>query len=110
MKLFRRKKKNKPLNFTVLNKYRSEAMSRLRFWGIWSGYWETTIDNVRYRSEIVSGFKYISGDYGNFIRDSILDRVRLRKNKEKKSETDNMIYYGNYRFIDNDGNAEWWIF
>lgn len=108
MKIFRRKKKNKPLNFSVLNAYRCEALSRLRFFGGWSGYWETVIDNVRYRSESVSGFKYVIGDYGNFIRDSILDRVRLRKNKKKKEITSNMIRYGNKRFVDNEGNAEWW--
>ena len=107
MKLFRRKKKIKPLNFSVLNAYRCEALSRLKFWGTWSGYWETVIDNVRYRSERVSGFKYVSGDYGNFIRDSILDRVRLRRDR-KNEITANMIRYGNERFIDNDGNAEWW--
>ena len=110
MKLFRRKKKIKPLNFSVLNAYRCEALSRLKFWGTWSGYWETVIDNVRYRSEIVSGFKYISGDYGNFIRDSILDRVRLRKDKKNKEIISNMIRYGNERFVDNEGNVDWWNF
>ena len=68
MKLFRRKKKNKPLNFAVLNKYRSEAMSRLRFWGIWSGYWETTIDNVRYRSEIVESIDYLANVIGGIFK------------------------------------------
>ena len=33
MKLFRIKKKNKPLNFSILNAYRCEALSRLKFLG-----------------------------------------------------------------------------
>lgn len=108
IKLFNFFKKNKPLNTKVLRAYKNEANARLRFVGSWSGYWTTVIDGIHYRGNIVSGFKYVSYEYGNFIRDAIIDRARLRKDKAHKDETLTMAMYGRERYIDDNGEASWW--
>jgi hypothetical protein len=102
------KKKNKPLNNSILLKYRHEALGRLRFFGGWSGYWETTIDGVSYRSERVPGLREILGDYGNFIIDAILDRVRLRRHPERYREDFEQLRYGGVRYVKADGSVEQW--
>jgi len=79
------KKNVKPLNTFILRKYRQEALDRLQFIGSWSGFWKTSIDGVRYRSETVSGFKYVVGDCGSFIQDAIIDRIKLRRDPKKYS-------------------------
>lgn len=105
MSLF--KKKN-TLNTNILREYRYEALGRMRFIGAWSGFWETRIDGITYHSERVSGFKAIKNDYGTFIQDAIIDRVKLRRNPEKFSKDFGICRYGGYRFINKDGNAETW--
>lgn len=106
MRLFKRKPK--PLNTIILRQYKAEAYGRLRFSGGWSGYWETTIDNVSYRSERVPGLRAILGDYGNFVIDAILDRVRLRKHPENYREDLDKLRYGGVRFVNTDGRVEQW--
>lgn len=102
------KKKIKPLNNSILLKYRHEALGRLRFIGSWSGWWETRIDGITYRGEHVSGFKAVVGDCGTFIQDVLIDRVKLRRDPKKYSEELSMCRYGSYRFIDGNGNVEQW--
>ena len=102
------KKKNKPLNTTILREYRHEALGRLRFFGSWSGFWETRIDGIKYRGETVSGFSAIVGDCGTFIQDALIDRVKLRRYPKKYSEELAMCRYGGYRYIDKDGNVQQW--
>lgn len=106
MNLFKRKPK--PLNTTILRRYKSEAYGRLRFVGGWSGYWETKIDNVSYRSERVSGFQAVIGDCGNFVIDAILDRVRLRKHPDQFREDLDKLCYGGYRYVNHGGSVEQW--
>lgn len=101
-------KKKSTLNISILRKYRYEALGKLCFIGVWSGFWETRIDGIAYRSERVSGFKAVMGDCDTFIQDSIIDRVKLRRNPEKYSKDFGICRYGGYRFIDKDGNAETW--
>lgn len=102
------KKKIKPLNNTVLLRWRHEALGRLRFVGVWSGYWETSIDGIWYRGEVVSGFKFLIEDSGTFIQDALIDRAKLAKNPQKYSEELSMCRDGGYRFIDENGNVQQW--
>ncbi len=102
------KKKVKPLNITILLRWRHEALGRLRFKGGWSGYWETSIDGISYRSERVSGVRYVVGDSGTFIQNALIDRARLAKNPSKYSEALDMCRYGCQRYIDAKGNVEQW--
>ena len=102
------KKKIKPLNNTILLRWRHEALGRLRFFGSWSGYWETRIEGIRYRGERVSGFKAVVGDIGTFIQDALIDRAQLAKNPSKYSEEIAMCKYGGYRYICEDGSVEQW--
>lgn len=102
------KRKPKPLNTAILRQYKAEGYGRLRFIGDWSGYWETTIDGVSYRSERVPGLRAILGDYGNFVIDAILDRVRLRKYPENYREDLDQLRYGSVRFVNSDGRVEQW--
>ena len=102
------KKKIKPLNNTILLKWRHEALGRLRFCGGWSGYFETIIDGITYRGERVSGFRAISGNVGTFIQDALIDRAKLAKNPEKYSEQIAMTMYGGKRFVCEDGTVEQW--
>lgn len=102
------KKKNQPLNTVVLRAYRHEALGRLRFVGQWSGFWETRIDGITYRSERVSGFKAVMNDCGTFIQDAIIDRVKLRREPKKYSEDLGICCYGGCRFIDEHGDATTW--
>ena len=102
------KKKIKPLNNTILLRWRHEALGMLRFSGAWSGYWETRIEGVRYRGERVSGFKAVVGDIGTFIQDALIDRAKLAKNPSKYSEELGMCRYGAYRYICEDGSVQQW--
>lgn len=106
MRLFKRK--HKPLNTIILRQYKTEGYGRLRFSGGWSGYWETAIDNVSYRSERVSGFRAISGDCGNFVIDAILDRVRIQKHPQMYREDFEQLKHGGVRFVKADGSVEQW--
>lgn len=108
MELF--KKKIKPLNNTLLLKWRREALDKLRFKGRWSGYWETKIDGIRYRSEMRSGFLFIAEDHGNFIQDALIDRARLERDPEKYSEELAACRQGGRRYVDALGNVEQWHF
>ena len=103
MKVF---KKKKPLNNTILLRWRHEALGRLRFIGSWSGWWETMIGGITYRGEHVSGFKAVVGDCGTFIQDALIDRVKLRRDPKKYSEELSVCRYGGYRQIDKDGNVK----
>lgn len=102
------KKKIKPLDNTILLRWRHEALGRLTFTGGWSGYWETKIAGIRYRSERVSGLKAVIGDVGTFIQDALIDRAKLAKNLSKYSEELAMCQYGSYRYIDTNGTVEQW--
>jgi len=102
------KKKIKPLNNTILLRWRHEALGRLTFYGGWSGYWETRIDGIRYRGERISGLKYIKGDFGTFIQDALIDRARLKKTPSKYSEEIAMCNYGGYRYVYEDGSVQQW--
>jgi hypothetical protein len=102
------KKKVKPLNNTILLRWRHEALGKLRFFGSWSGYWETRIEGVCYRGESVSGFKAVVGDIGTFIQDALIDRAKLAKNPLKYSEELGMCIYGAYRYIREDGSVQQW--
>ena len=102
------KKKNKPLNNTILLLWRHEALGRLTFTGGWSGYWETEIAGRRYRGERVSGLKAVLGDAGTFIQDALIDRVKLEKSPSKYSEEIAMCKYGGYRYICEDGSVQQW--
>jgi hypothetical protein len=104
--LFKPKKKAAGLNATILRRYRTEAYGHLIFIGSWSGYWKTTIDGIVYRSDRVSGFKYIKGDYGDFVTNAILDRVRLVRNKTEEIKALQLQNYGRERWIDSNGNAD----
>lgn len=102
-------KKVKPLNNTILLQWRNEAYRRLRFIGRWSGYWETSIGGISYCGDIVSGFKYISGDVGTFIHDALIDRAKLAKEPDKyRKEIEECQHYMAVRFIDEEGNVEQW--
>lgn len=74
------KKNTQCLNVNILRRWRREAVSNLEFVGKWSGYWETCVDGITYRSEMVSGFRYVVGDTGSFIQDVLIDRAKLKKN------------------------------
>ena len=63
----------------LLRKIRNQAYNNLDFLGRWSGYWTTCIDGTYYRSELVSGFKYIVNDTGTFIQDSIISYCKRKK-------------------------------
>ena len=102
------KKKIKPLNNTILLRWRHEALGKLRFFGAWSGYWETRIEGVCYRGETVSGFKAVVGDIGTFIQDALIDRAKLAKNSSKYSEELGMCRYGAYRYICQNGSVQQW--
>lgn len=106
MKLFSRKAR--PLKTRLLKQYRNEAYSRLRFMGSWSGWFETRIDGICYRSESVSGFKYVVGDYLNFLQDSIIDRVKLRRNPKAFKREIEMSRMGGYRYVCENGEVEQW--
>lgn len=93
---------------TLLKAYRSEAYGRLQFIGGWSGWWETKIDGIWYRSERVSGFKALKDDYGNFIIDAICDRVKLRRSPQSYTEELAQCHYGGCRFVSYDGSVEQW--
>lgn len=100
------KKRIKPLNNTILLRWRHEAFDNLTFIGTWSGYWKTRINGINYRSETVSGFKAVVGDTGTFIQDALIDRATLAKYPSKNSEELGMC---RDRFVDADGNVERWI-
>ena len=68
----------------LLKKLRTEAIDNLGFDGGWSGCWTTLIEDVRYRSEIVSSFKYCMNEPEYFIQNAILHRVRMMKYGEAK--------------------------
>lgn len=102
------KKKTKPLDNTILLRWRDEALGRLTFTGGWSGYWETEIAGIRYRSERISGLKAVLGDVGTFIQDALIDRAQLAKNPSKHSEEKAMCNYGGYRYVCEDGSVEQW--
>ena len=106
MRLF--KKRVRPLNTTVLRQYKAEAYGRLSFSGGWSGYWETQIDGITYRSERLTGLKAIKGDTGNFVTEAILDRVRLRKHPEQFREDLDQLKFGGYRYVSSEGQVEQW--
>lgn len=67
----------------LLKQYRAQALNTLDFFGGWSGYWTLRIDGVRYRSERVSGFKFVVNDTGSFIQDCLIDRVKQLRNKTR---------------------------
>lgn len=102
------KKKIKPLNNSVLLAYRHEALGRLCFEGSWSGYWKTRIDGVDYRSPSMCGINFLKDEYGNFIRDALIDRVKMRRNPKKYSEELGMCRYGAFRYVCEDGTVEQW--
>ena len=102
------KKKVKPLNNTILLRWRHEALGRLSFTGGWSGFWETRIDGISYRGETISGFKAVVGDVGTFIQDALIDRAKLEKHPNKYSEELGMCRYGGYRYISKDGSVQQW--
>ena len=102
------KKKVKPLNNTILLRWRHEALGRLSFVGSWSGWWETRIDGIAYRGAQVSGFKAVVGDCGTFIQDALIDRAKLEKHPNKYSEELGMCRYGGYRYISEDGSVQQW--
>lgn len=99
-----RKPKEKPKR-NWLKELRLEAIGKLRFEGCWSGYWTTTIMGVHYRSERVSGFKYVSEDNGTFIQDAIIDRCRLLRDADKDSDARKLSGYGRERYIDKNGRV-----
>lgn len=102
----RKHKANKPKpKRNWLKELRLEAIGRLDFDGSWSGYWTTSIMGVNYRSERVSGFKYVTGDCGTFIQDAIIDRCRLLRNEEKDHDARKLSSYGRERYIDQKGNV-----
>lgn len=105
----RRQKASKPKpKRNWLKELRLEAVGRLEFEGCWSGHWITSIMGVRYRSESVSGFKYVTGDCGTFVQDAIIDRCRLLRNKESDRDARQLSNYGRERYIDSKGNVSLW--
>jgi len=64
----------------LLRRIRKQANINLEFICGWSGYWFTVIDGTPYRSDVVSGFKYVINDTGTFIQDAIISHCRnIRK-------------------------------
>ena len=103
MRWFRKKKKG--LNVTVLKAYRNEASRNLDFIGGWSGYYETRIDGVDYRSERVSSFRFCvhgMAGCGWFLHNAIKDRIYLRRNKEKMEEYSNSPVFDRERWIESE--------
>jgi hypothetical protein len=74
----------------LLKRIRNEANRNLGFYGSWSGYFFTYIFGKRYEGDIVSGFKYVVGDTGTFLQDSILDYIHKKYKcpKTKKNATE----------------------
>jgi len=106
IKFNRKAKANKPKpKRNWLKELRLEAIGRLDFKGSWSGYWTTSIMGVNYRSESVSGFKYVTGDCGTFIQDAIIDRCRLLRNEESDHDARKLSSYGRERYIDKKGRV-----
>lgn len=102
----RRQKASKPMpKRKWLKEMRLEAVGRLRFDGGWSGCWTTTIMGVNYRSEMVSGFKYVSGDCGTFIQDAIIDRCRLLRDAEADKDARQLSSYGRERYVSKEGKV-----
>ena len=71
------------MNVKLLKHIRKEAEDNLYFFGCWSGYFVTYIYGEKYEGNIVSGFKYLIGDTGCFIQDSILDYIHKNYKKYK---------------------------
>lgn len=92
----------------LLREMRLEAFGKLDFVGGWCGFWTTSIMGVRYRSEIVSGFKYCVGDYGTFLQDAIIDRCHLLRDEQRNSDAIKLCNYGRERHIGDKGKADWW--
>ena len=99
-------RRKKALDCTILKQYRLEAFSRLSFQGAWSGYWETKIDGIWFRGPRVSGFCYVMGDDKGFMRNAILERVRLRR--EDNTTALSIARYKD-RYLDEEGKGEWWM-
>ena len=99
------KKKRKTLDATILKEYRFEARRNLNFVGGWSGYWETRIDGVSYRSERVSSFRYcVYGEAGCgfFLHNAIIDRIHLRRDPNKMNEYQSSPVFDRERWIDTE--------
>ena len=100
-----KKKKRATLNVTILKAYRFEARRNLDFVGGWSGYWETRIDGVSYRSERVSSFRYcVYGENGCgfFLHNAIVDRIQLRRNPKLFEEYKSRPIFDKERWIESE--------
>ena len=100
----RGEKKHRPA-VNLLKQMRLEAIGRLRFNGIWSGYWTTTIMGIDYRSYLVSGVNYLKNDCGTFIQDAIIDRCKLLRNKDADAVARQLSRYGRQRIVQENGRA-----
>ena len=69
------------MKIKLLRRLRKQAYDHLKFIGGWSGYWFTVIDGTPYRSDVVSGFKYIVNDTGTFIQDAIISHCKKIRKK-----------------------------
>ena len=100
-------RKEKPHKSTVnlLKQMRLEAIGRLRFEGSWSGYWTTSIMGIDYRSDLVSGVKYLQDDCGHFIQNAIIDRCKLLRNKDADADARQLSHYGRQRIVQENGRA-----
>lgn len=74
------------MKIKLLRRLRKQAYANLTFIGVWSGYWFTVIDGKPYRSDLVSGFKYIVNDTGTFIQDAIISHCRKIRKKRNSYE------------------------
>ena len=94
------------MNIKILTELRTEAIGRLRFTGGWSGYWYTRIDGINYRSAIMSGFRFLTGDCGSFVQDAILHRLKLKRDKKAESESLQLCGYGREYRISEKGEIQ----
>lgn len=63
----------------LLKNLRNQAFENIYFFGLWSGVWITKIDNITYKSSIVSGLGCITGNDKGFINECILRAVKARR-------------------------------
>lgn len=66
----------------LLKKIRTQAFENVDFVGRWSGYWITKIDNITYKSSIVSGLGCITGNDKGFINECIIRAVKTRRGEK----------------------------
>lgn len=70
------------MKIKLLKKLRNQAFENVDFIGQWSGAWITKIDNITYKSSIVSGLGCITGNDKGFLNECIIRAVKTRRGEK----------------------------